>query len=115
MSSLGIMLPILPGKTEALRRFSKEALGPRLKEQEETRRATGLTKEMGWIQPTPMGEVFLVYLEGNLPEAVQEFGVSKHPYDVWFKDQIRDITGVDFNQPPPGLPELVFDWQPHNL
>ncbi len=113
MAALALAVPILPGKADAFRGFAREALGPRGREQEESRRKTGLTKELGWIQSTPMGDLLIIYLEGENPvRANQEFVNSTSPYDRWFKEQILAITGVDFNQPPPGpLPELAFDWQ----
>ncbi len=105
--------PILPGKTEAARNFAKEVMGPRRKEMDESRKSKELTKEMAWINPTPMGDILVVYLEGNDPvKANQMFAESKTPFDVWFKQQAQAFTGIDFNQPLPALPELVFEWHP---
>jgi hypothetical protein len=39
------------------------------------------------------------------------FVQSQDAFDRWFKEQVKDITGVDLNQPPAGLPEVMFDWR----
>jgi len=39
-------------------------------------------------------------------------GMSQEPYFVWFREQVKDIHGVDFSQPLPGpLPEAFMDWR----
>ena len=112
MQSLALVIPILPEKTEDWRRFAKEALEARGKDFDESRRHVNLNRETVWIQPTPMGDVLIVYLEGDDPvRSNQAFVASKDPYDLWFKQQVLSITGIDFNQPPPGLPQLSYDWQ----
>jgi hypothetical protein len=30
-------------------------------------------------------------------------------FDVWFKQEVVEITGVDLNQPPSDLPQVLFD------
>ncbi len=111
MASLAIAAPILPGKAEDFRRFAKEAVVTRRKEYEEYRRRYSLTKELAWIQQTPMGDMLIVLLEADDPvRANQAFAASKDPYDLWFKQQVGAITGIDFNQPIPVIPELTaFD------
>jgi hypothetical protein len=112
MASLALTIPILPGKTEEFRSFAQEVLGPRRQEMDERGREHGLDRQFIWIQPTPQGDVLIVYLEGDDPmQSHQRFAASQEPFEVWFKERIQEITGVDFNQPPPGLPELAFDWQ----
>ena len=33
------------------------------------------------------------------------------PVAVWFRGQVKDVTGVDLGAPPEGpLPELLVDW-----
>ncbi|MFQ5854323.1 MAG: hypothetical protein ACE5LU_01580 [Anaerolineae bacterium] len=112
MASLALTIPILPGKTEEFRAFVQEALGPRRAELDASGRKHGLDRQLIWVQPTPQGDVLIVYLEGDDPvKSNDSFVASQDPFDVWWKERIQAITGVDFNQPPPGLPELVFNWQ----
>lgn len=111
-NSLAFAAPILKGKTEEGRRWSKEAYETRRKELEQSRLAKKLTRETGWLNPTPMGDLLVVLLEGDDPvKGNREFAASKSPYDVWFKQNAQRITGIDFNQPLPSIPELVFDFR----
>ncbi len=73
---------------------------------------TTVTKESWFIQETPMGDFMIVYYISPDPMKVhQGLAESREPFDVWFKDQILDICGIDINTPPPSLPEQVLDWR----
>lgn len=113
MAKIAFATPILPGKLEAWRRFNQESLGSRLTAHEASRRRLGITRELAWLQQTPEGDIAIVYLEVEDPErAFQELGASSDPYDVWFRQQVLEIHGLDLTQPPDGpLPELAFEWQ----
>lgn len=52
MASYSFVVPILPGKTEAVRRLSAEASGPRRTEMEEFQRRVGITKQEIWLSLT---------------------------------------------------------------
>jgi hypothetical protein len=42
--------------------------------------------------------------------AIQKLAASDHPFDRWFKEQSREVHGIDFNQRLPGPPpEQVFE------
>lgn len=112
MAKIAFASPILPGKLEAWRRFNQESLGSRLAGHQASRRRLGITRELAWLQQTPEGDMAIVYLEVEDPErAFQELGVSADPYDVWFRQQVLEIHGLDLAQPPDGpLPELAFEW-----
>ncbi len=111
MKSLGFTAPILPGKADIFRRFAKEVAGPRSKDMGESRRSKGVTRETTWLQSTPMGDILLVYLEGDdVLKANREFAASKTPFDRWFKEMALEPTGIDYNQPlPEGLAEPLFE------
>jgi len=115
MATFASASPLLPGKLDAWRKFTQEMAGPRKKEHDESRRRLGVTIERAWYQPTPMGDLVVVYGEAN--DVAGFFGglaASQEPFDVWFKQQIKELHGVDFNQPLPGpLPELGFDYHQH--
>jgi hypothetical protein len=43
--------------------------------------------------------------------AEQSYGGSKEAFDLWFKDQVKALTGIDPNETPLGMPsEQVFAW-----
>ena len=112
MASLAAALPILPGQTEVVRRMSEEALGPRRSEYEESRRRLGITKEMAWIQHTPMGDMVIVYWEAENPQRILEQMARSHDqFDEWFRQFIQNAHGLDITQEQPPANELVFDWQ----
>jgi hypothetical protein len=112
VASFPMAPPILPGQAEGIRRMREEALGPRRSEYEESRRRMGITKEMAWVQQTPMGEIALVYWEVEDPQrALQEMAESQDQFDAWFRQFIQNVHGVDIAGDQPPSSELVFDWQ----
>ncbi len=112
MAAIALAFPILPGKLDAWKRFVQEMAGPRRSEHEASRRRMGVSVERVWHQTTPQGDLAIVYEEADdLAQGLPRLAASQEPFDVWFKQQVLEIHGVDFNQPLPGpLPELVFDW-----
>jgi hypothetical protein len=58
------------------------------------------------------GSFLCAYLEAADPvDANRRFAASTRPYDVWFKDQLKDVfpPQIDFNQPLPPV-ESLFDF-----
>ena len=91
MQCIAFAAPVLPGKTGADRAAMASVQGERKAAYESSRERHGITREAVWIQPTPGGDVAVVYLEAeDLPAAL---GSSRDPFDSWFRDVIR----------PPGL------------
>jgi len=68
---------------------------------------------VGWfLQATPTGDLFLYYSEDDNRDAdevkriMASYAMSKDPFDLWFKEKIKEVTGVDLNKRLPGpLPE----------
>jgi hypothetical protein len=112
MPSIAFAFPVLPGRTEAGRRLAAEVLARR-QEWEESERKLGITKENWYLQSSPQGDMVIVYLEAADPNrALQQFGQSQEPFDLWFKKQVEDICGINMNEPPQGPPnEAFFEWQ----
>ena len=110
MESFAFVFPVLPGKAEQARAFGKEVMGPRASEMDASRRPLGVTREAVWVAQTPMGDMGIVLIEGeNVAEANRRFAASTEPFDVWFKETVLDFSGVDFNQPIPAMPEVLYD------
>lgn len=112
MAVIAMVLPILPGKTEAWRRAMEDLKQSRWAEFIAARQRQGITRERLWLQQTPQGDVEILYLETDDPaRAFQEVVTSQEPFDVWFRDFAREHYGLDLSQPMPGpLPELIVDW-----
>jgi len=53
------------------------------------------------------------YMESaDFGTALGMFSQSRDEFDVWFKGQLADVTGVDLNTPPPGpLSELLSHYE----
>ncbi len=112
MALQAVAFPILPGKTEQLRRFVAELNGPRRAENEARAQRFGVHWRV-FLQQTPQGDLVLATAEGADPaRAFQQLGAGDDAFTQWFVQQIQDIHGVDMRQPPPGpLPELVYESQ----
>ena len=102
--------PLLPGKTEAAREFAKTCMGPKRTEYAEALKRQGVTKESWFLQKTPQGDMVIVHFEADdVEKGFEVQAKSKAPFDVWFKQQVKSVTGVDLEQPsdePP--PEEIF-------
>ena len=111
MASLAFAAPCLPGGADALRRIARELQGARQGEFEDFHRRVGLAGEAWYVQQTPQGDLSIVFLEGDDPaRSIQMLGQSDHAFDRWFKEQVKQVHGIDFNQPPAGpFPEVVHD------
>ena len=113
MASFASVFPLLPGKTEQWKRFCQEMVGPRRSEYEASNKRLGITRVVTSLQQTPQGDMAIVYLEApDIPRVFEGYASLQEPFDVWFREQVKDIHGVDFSEPLPGpLPEVVIDWR----
>ena len=112
MQQLCLALPMQPGKTQALKEFIKTITESRWTEYEEAQERFRVQKAIWCLQSSPHGDQFLVYNEGeDLARLIREFAVSTYPFDVWFRQKLQEITGVDFSQfEPSRLPELLLKY-----
>lgn len=113
MASFASAFPLLPGKTEQWKQFSREMVESRCSEFEASNQRLGITREVISLQQTPQGDLAIVYFEApDIPHVFERLARSQEPFDVWFREQVKDIHGVDFSQPLPGpLPEIFIDWR----
>jgi hypothetical protein len=108
---MAFVAPLQPGKTDAARKFAQEAYATRKAEMADSRSAIGLSREMVFLNQTPMGDMVVVYLEGADPVGANaQFAASQKPFDRWFKDRCKEIFPpfVNFDEPVPANEEL-FD------
>jgi hypothetical protein len=114
MDHVCVVFPVLPGKTEDARSFMRELDGPRLAEYDKSERAIGIRKELWFLAAMPAGEALVGYMESsNFGRALGQFSASQEAFDVWFKQRMNDVTGVDFNNIPPDFrpPELLSRYE----
>ena len=114
MDYVCVVFPVLAGKTEDARSFMRELDGPRMADYDRSEQAIGIRKELWFLASLPGGEALVGYMEAtNFGQAVGQFGASKEPFDVWFKQRMNEVTGVDFNNIPADFrpPELLSRYE----
>lgn len=115
MSAVAFALPILPGQEENVRFMSEEVLrpGPLREAYEESRRNLGISREMAWLQPTPMGDMMIVYWESDDPQYVlREMAASQDQFDSRFRQFIESSgPAIDLGRKQPLSNSLLFEWQ----
>ena len=114
MDHVCLVLPILPGKTDEGRAFMRELDTTRMAEYDRSERAIGITKELWFLASLPGGDALVAYMEAaDFGSAVGQFSASREPFDVWFKERMQAVTGVDLNNLPPDFrpPELLSRYE----
>jgi len=113
MDRIALALPVLPGKTEQAWAFMRELEGPRRDAYVRADREIGVAQETWFLQQGEESDLLLLYMEG--PDLARTFGLfigSEDRMWVWFKRQLLDVTGQDWNAPPPGPPsELLSHYE----
>ena len=105
--------PLLPGKEEELRQFLAELSGSRRAEAAEFYGSYSVTRESAFLQQTPHGALVIGVTEIGEPveEKAKAYAASQRPFDRWFKDSIKRLTGIDPDTQPLGPPtEEVFSF-----
>jgi hypothetical protein len=110
--TIAMALPIPPEKLETWRSGMREIAGPRRAEFDASRQRQGVASTKVWLQEGPGGPLELLVIETEDPARMfTELGRSEEPFDVWFREFIADVYGMDLRQPPPGpLPEQHLGW-----
>lgn len=113
MERTGFVLPILPGKTGPARAFMDRLETDRKQEYAASEQRIGIVREFWFLQSTPSGDLYVAYMESpDFGRALQMFSASQDPFDVWFKERLLDVTGLDLNVPPGGpLSELLSAYE----
>jgi hypothetical protein len=102
--------PLAPGKADEYLSFCREAT-ERMSEFSQARQSYGITVDRSYLNRTPMGDILVVYLEGEDPVAGNAaFAASRIPFDVWFRERVTSILGIDFTQPLPPI-EPLWEWR----
>jgi hypothetical protein len=110
LAVVNLAVPVLPGKESQARQFGA-SIKQKNNDWERSEQRLRLKKEAWFLQQSPQGSLMIVYIEGDdVGRALSDFAQSRDPFDVWFKDQVKAISGVDINQPMGPPPELLFSY-----
>jgi hypothetical protein len=69
-------------------------------------------EEAWFLQNTPEGPIVIAVLAAEDPAgAARTYQESQEPFDVWFKQRVIEVSGVDPNETPLGPPsEQIFEF-----
>ena len=101
MDNVCFALPVLQGQSDAARTFMQQLDGARRDEYDSSERRIGITKELWYLAQLPSGDHLIGYMESaDFGRALPMFVASREAFDVWFKEQMMAVTGLDLNNPP---------------
>ncbi|MGH9363460.1 MAG: hypothetical protein ACRD2T_16240 [Thermoanaerobaculia bacterium] len=106
--------PLLPGKEEELQQFAAELSGARGAETATFYDSFSVSRETWHLQQTDHGALVIGVTEVAEPvqEIAQEYAASQRAFDRWFKDKVRELTGIDPDTQPLGPPaEQIFEFR----
>ena len=105
--------PIIPGREVELRAMAHFCNTEARGRTRDFFARYGVARECWFLQETPQGSWVIAVTdvaERPLPEVAGAFAGSEHPFDRWFKDQVRHISGFDPDVQPLGPPSTcLFD------
>jgi hypothetical protein len=113
MKRLVLVLPILPGRTEAWRRFAQELMGSRRADFERWCRRYGVRRINTSIAAIRPRNIVVARLE--VDERYFEIGPSaatfSDPFERWLLERVQELHGVDLDIAVHLVAEPVFDWK----
>jgi hypothetical protein len=111
MQSINLALPILPGKTHAVKHMFKTIKQEKWPDYQRVQKNQGIEKERDTLQTTPHGDFLLIYIESqDIQKTLATFTASKDPFDLWYMGEMKKNTGIDFSQPMDNIPELLVSY-----
>jgi len=112
LEQLSIALPVLPGKTPVLKEFVKSITDSKWEEYSAFQQRYAVHKVTWTLQSTPKGDFFIIYNEAEkgLSELFRQLFTSTHPFDVWARQKLLEITGIDPKALKGPLPEQLLKY-----
>jgi len=110
VGKVGMILPILPGRTQAVKSFHSSWKGALEEEYLESRGTVGVHREIHWVVETSCGDWLVWFLEGQKVHSfAHSVSYSSLPFDLLcrqraMKDFAFDMTSMT------SVSELVVDW-----
>jgi hypothetical protein len=111
MQTINLALPILPGKTHAVKNMFKTIKQEKWADYERVQKNQGIEKERDTLQTKSTGDFLLIYIESqDIQKTLDTFTASKDPFDLWYIGELKKNTGIDFSQPMDIVPELLISY-----
>lgn len=112
MYASAAIVPLAPGQAEAWRRWTQELSGVRKQEFADACQRLGIVRVVAWSTNIQHAEVVILYVETSRPEqACTLLAASHEPFDLWLKQQLSTLHGLDFTQLLRAFRgDLVFAW-----
>jgi hypothetical protein len=109
MDHICLTIPILAGRGQAARSFMGDLEDSQRDAYAESEQRIGIEKELWFISDLGEQELLVAYMEsGDFGRAFEQFVASREPFDLWFKEQLANVSGLDLNDPPElQMPELL--------
>lgn len=105
--------PMLPRHEAEIRRLAHDLTVPRASDKDDFYRRMGVSRETWHLQETSLGHWVIVVtdmVDTEAQKVAKEFASSPKQFDLWFKEQIMLVTGLDPSITPLGPPtEALFD------
>ena len=110
MDRVCFVFPILPGKTDGVRKFLAEMNTHRRTEYERSQRRIHVTAEDWYLASLPSGDHLIVFVESaDFARALAMLALSNDDFDRWYNQSLIDLVGADINNPPEiTMPELLL-------
>jgi hypothetical protein len=109
--------PVLPGKEQAAREFASTLGSTRRQEAIAFFNRYGVSRESWHLQQTPQGTLIIVVTELGVSPGLQvhvqaqAYASAQHAFDRWFKDNVRELCGINPDEQPLGPPtQTIFEW-----
>ncbi len=94
-----LVVPVLPGKTEAWRRFVQELQGPQRQAWAAWRGRLGLHALRVWVQSAQPGAALLIQASLMQPPVPPHLLIDgQEPFDRWLREQVIALHGLDLAQ-----------------
>lgn len=91
-----LIIPVMPNKEEAWRRFMQELQGSQEQAFKVWCRRLDLDVQKVWLNETPGGTTVVVKLTiGDRETALALLAQTLTPFDGWFRQQILTLHGLD--------------------
>ncbi len=111
---LALIVPILKGKVKDVEQLAASLSSSKSEEYGKSQMGLGIEKESWFLASSVQGDYVIVYIASNdVSKSMSKLISSKEPFDLWIKNEVGKITGVDWNNPPSmALPKQILRYGP---